>query len=102
MCSKCGFLTDVKLLYPNDNIFRQFIDVFNYLPLAAILQKNIFCVHGGICPDLKKVDQIKCIRRPLADFNRSVIEGLVWSDPSNYIENYMDSPPGSGFLFGRR
>jgi protein phosphatase len=102
VCSEYGFLNDVQSLYPNSNIFELFIAIFDYLPLAAILQQNIFCIHGGICPEFVSVDQIKSIRKPLHDFDDPLIEGLFWSDPSDKIQNFQASHRGSGCLFGQK
>jgi protein phosphatase len=101
ICSECGFLSEVQALYPEDNIFDRFIDLFNCLPLAAVLQNNIFCVHGGICPELETVNQIKLIQRPLFNYDNSLIQGLVWSDPFGNIEKFMENPRNSGYLFGQ-
>jgi protein phosphatase len=81
MCSVCGFQSEIQALYPKEIIFEQFMNLFNYLPLAAILQHNIFCVHGGICQELETVDQIKLIQKLVSNYNNPLIEGLVWSYP---------------------
>lgn len=39
--------------------------LFEYLPLAAIIDDSIICLHGGIGATLKKVDQISKLQRPL-------------------------------------
>jgi protein phosphatase len=100
ICSGYGFLNDIQTLYPNDSVFELFVDIFNYLPLAAILQHDIFCVHGGICPELETIDQIKSIQKPILNFDDPLVEGLVWSDPSVKIHEFRENPRGSGCLFG--
>jgi protein phosphatase len=102
VCSKFGFFSNIQALYPDDNVFELFIDIFNYLPLAAVLQDNVFCVHGGICPELKTIDQIKFIQKPILNFDDPVVEGLVWSDPFAIVEKFMKNPRNSGFLFGQQ
>jgi protein phosphatase len=102
MCSECGFRSEIQVLYTGTNIFELILEVFNELPLAAILQHNIFCVHGGLCPELKSVDQIKLIQKPLYHFHDQLIEGLVWSDPSPGVPNYMISTRNLGYLFGQK
>jgi protein phosphatase len=102
ICSKYGFQSENDTLYPDESIFELFIDLFNYLPLASILQNNIFCVHGGICSELETPNQIKLIHRPLPNFNDSLVEGLVWNDSFLGVEKFTKSSRNSGYLFGRK
>ena len=41
-----------------------FTDMFNYMPVAALIDDKIFCVHGGISPDLHSLEEIVKISRP--------------------------------------
>ncbi len=38
--------------------------MFNYMPIAALIDEKIFCMHGGLSPDLQSMDQIEKIKRP--------------------------------------
>lgn len=58
-----GFYDEVKRRY-NIKLWKTFTDVFNCMPLAAIIDETIFCVNGGISPDLNSLEQIKRIMRP--------------------------------------
>jgi protein phosphatase len=100
LCLYFGFLTEIKKLYPNENIFDQFIDIFDNLPLAAILQKQFFCVHGGICPELNSLEKLQSLKKPITDFSKPLICGLVWSDPLGGIEEFEQNERGSGYFFG--
>jgi hypothetical protein len=42
----------------NDKIFQKSLEAFNCLPLAAIVNKQFFCVHGGISPELDLVGDV--------------------------------------------
>jgi len=58
-----GFYDECKFRY-NIKIWKTFTDVFNCLPVAAIIDEKIFCVHGGLSPDLVSMEQIRRIMRP--------------------------------------
>lgn len=49
----------------NQKIFKTFTDMFNTLPVAAIIDDKIFCCHGGLSPDLLDIGQIQKIQRPI-------------------------------------
>lgn len=63
-------------------IWKTFIDVFEVLPLAAIISDKIFCVHGGISPTLHDMSDIREIERPLDIQGNGLEADLLWSDPS--------------------
>jgi len=58
-----GFYDECKFRY-NIKIWKTFTDVFNCLPVAAIIDEKIFYVHGGLSPDLVSMEQIRRIMRP--------------------------------------
>ena len=45
-------------------LWKTFTECFNCLPIAAIIDEKIFCMHGGLSPDLKTMEQIRRIVRP--------------------------------------
>lgn len=47
------------------SVFNRMNRLFEYLPLAAIVDNNIICLHGGIGATLKKIEQIEKLTRPL-------------------------------------
>lgn len=59
-----GFYDECKRKY-NLKLWKLFSDVFNVMPVAAIIDEKIICMHGGISPSLKKLDQIIKIPRPI-------------------------------------
>jgi len=38
--------------------------MFNWMPVAALVDDKIFCVHGGLSPELTSIDQIIKLARP--------------------------------------
>ncbi|CAI2374741.1 unnamed protein product [Moneuplotes crassus] len=97
-----GFYDEVMKKYGNINCWKYFNDVFDHLPLSALIEGKILCLHGGLSPDLKTIDQIRLIDR----FQEvpSTGEGfsdLMWSDPED-IDTWAISPRGLGWLFGSK
>lgn len=65
-CLLCPFflrLLTGKRRY-NIKLWKTFTDCFNCLPVAAIVDEKIFCMHGGLSPELNDMDQIKRVLRP--------------------------------------
>ncbi|KAL0722885.1 hypothetical protein Bca4012_037484 [Brassica carinata] len=83
-----GFLDEcVERIDWNDGnrAFKLINDFFSHLPLAALIEKKIFCVHGGIGSSVFTVEQIANIKRPVdmdCEYNYKVVKDLLWSDPT--------------------
>jgi len=58
-----GFYDECKRRY-DITTWKMFLDCFNCLPLAAIIEEKIFVVHGGLSPDLHSMEQIRRLQRP--------------------------------------
>ena len=46
-------------------VLRLHVQVFDALPLAAVLNNKVFLCHGGISPYLHRPQDVNAIRRPL-------------------------------------
>merc|ERR1719454_39807 len=58
-----GFYDECKRRY-NIKLWKTFTDCFNCLPIAAIIDEKIFCCHGGLSPELTRMEQIRNLMRP--------------------------------------
>ena len=96
-----GFYDECKRRY-SIRLWRVFSDVFNCLPVAALVDEKIFCMHGGLSPELKNLDQIKNIMRPTDVPDTGLLCDLLWSDPESGIEAYGDNDRGVSFTFGEQ
>lgn len=96
-----GFYDECLKKYGNANPWKYCTEVFDYLTLSAIVDNSIFCVHGGLSPDIKLLDQIRMINRIQEIPHEGAFGDLVWSDPED-IETWAVSPRGAGWLFGER
>ncbi len=62
--------------------------VFNYLPLAAILEDKILCVHGGMGATLRSIAELADIQRPIeiepssTSPQQQILLDVLWSDPT--------------------
>merc|ERR1712007_7721 len=46
-----GFFDECKRRY-DIKLWKDFCDVFNYLPVCAVIDDRIICMHGGLSPDM--------------------------------------------------
>ena len=46
------------------------------------MDEQIFCVHGGISPQIKTLEEINKTFRPLDVPETGLLCDLIWSDPS--------------------
>ncbi|TPX51676.1 hypothetical protein CcCBS67573_g10004 [Chytriomyces confervae] len=84
----------------NLKIWKTFTDVFNCLPVAAIVAGKIFCVHGGLSPSLISMDYIRAIPRPSEVPEFGLLNDLLWSDPSASAVDWEDNDRGVSYCFG--
>ncbi|XP_056856955.1 phytochrome-associated serine/threonine-protein phosphatase 3-like [Raphanus sativus] len=96
-----GFYDECQRKYGNANAWRYCTDVFDYLTLSAIIDGTVLCVHGGLSPDVRTIDQIRLIDRNCEIPHEGPFCDLMWSDPED-IETWAVSPRGAGWLFGSR
>ena len=96
-----GFLEEVNRKYGNSNVWNYFTDIFDYLPIAALIEGKIFCIHGGLSPLISTVDQIRLINRKMEIPHEGAFCDLMWSDPDD-IECWHMSCRGAGWVFGNK
>lgn len=85
----------------NIKTWKTFVDVFNCLPIAAVVASKIFCVHGGLSPSLHSMDDIKRIQRPTDVPDYGLLNDLLWSDPSDTALDWEDNERGVSYCFGK-
>ncbi|CAK7903347.1 serine/threonine-protein phosphatase PPQ [[Candida] anglica] len=102
-----GFYDECKRRLSNPKLWKSFIDVFNTLPIAATINDKIFCIHGGLSPELDDLNQIEAIKRPTDIPDRGLLADLLWSDPDPSIKNFSISnwpknDRGVSYCFGKK
>ena len=77
------------------SLFARFTALFEQLPLAAVLDDSILCVHAGIGKSWRHVDQLSALNRPArvarppGNSEEQLLLDILWSDP-------MENDKGSG------
>jgi len=94
-----GFYDECQQKYGSANAWKYCCQVFDFLTLAAVVDGRVLCVHGGLSPDVRTLDQIRTIRRDQEIPHEGPFCDLMWSDPEE-IETWQVSPRGAGWLFG--
>lgn len=94
-----GFEGEVKAKY-DEKIFALFLEVFEWLPLAAVIGQKIFLTHGGLPVDQTvMLDDIRRIKRGTEPPEKGLMSDLLWSDPQPF-PGKSPSKRGVGFAFG--
>lgn len=96
-----GFYDECQAKYGNANAWRYCCKVFDLLTVAAVIDGQILCVHGGLSPDIRTLDQIRTIDRNMEIPHKGAFCDLVWSDPED-VDTWAISPRGAGWLFGSK
>jgi serine/threonine-protein phosphatase PP1 catalytic subunit len=84
----------------NVHLWKAFGDAFNCLPVAAIIDEKILCMHGGLSPDLHRLDQINKITRPSSVPEAGLMCDLMWSDPDPTADGWQENDRGISYVFG--
>ena len=94
-----GFYDECVQKFGNPNVWKLFTDLFNYLPISAIVDNKIFCLHGGLSPDIETIDEIRKLDRRRDVPSNGAMCDLLWSDPEERT-GWGVSPRGAGYIFG--
>ncbi|KAG2333428.1 hypothetical protein Bca52824_004608 [Brassica carinata] len=94
-----GFYDECKRRF-SVRLWKVFTDSFNCLPVAAVIDDKILCMHGGLSPDLTNVEQIKTIKRPTDVPDTGLLCDLLWSDPSKDVKGWGMNDRGVSYTFG--
>ena len=94
-----GFYDECKRRY-SIKLWKTFTDCFNCLPVAAVVDEKILCMHGGLSPDLKQLSQIARLERPTDVPDQGLLCDLLWSDPDKDVTGWGENDRGVSYTFG--
>ena len=98
-----GFYEEIVQRFGHAGPWKLCNEIFDLLPLAALVDDKLYCVHGGLSPQVKLVDQVVLFeRRKEIPEKICAVSDICWSDPQEDMEEWGPNPRGAGHLFGRR
>ena len=96
-----GFFDECKRRV-NTRIWKTFTDFFNILPITAVVENKILCMHGGLSYDVYDMKHFKEIKRPTEIPESGLLCDLVWSDPSSDLcTNWGPNERGLSYTFSK-
>jgi serine/threonine-protein phosphatase 2B catalytic subunit len=71
------------------------MESFCALPLAAVMNKQFLCIHGGLSPELNTLDDIRVIDRFREPPTHGLMCDILWSDP---VEDFGQEKVNESFI----
>ncbi|CAF1085281.1 unnamed protein product [Adineta ricciae] len=96
-----GFYDECMKKYGNANLWRFCCRLFDLMPIGALIDNEVLCIHGGLSPNIGTIDQMRTIERDQEIPHHGGFCDLMWSDPDD-IDWWAISPRGAGWLFGEK
>ena len=88
--------------YHSKPLFYRMNEVFQSIPLCAVIGDKIFCTHAGLSPSLKTIEDICLLDRYTEIPGKGPLCDLVWSDPREDCTDWIESQRGAGYEFGKK
>ena len=96
-----GFYAECQHYYGHAGIWAMCNEVFDLLPMAALIDNRVFSVHGGLAPQMPMIENISLVPRQRELPDKDPVSDLVWSDPED-VSSWQKNTRGAGWLFGAR
>ena len=95
-----GFYDECVRKYGNADVWKAFTDLFDYMPITALIEGKIFALHGGLSPSLDTLDQARKLDRVREIPHEGAFCDMMWSDPDDR-SGFGVSSRGAGYTFGK-
>jgi serine/threonine-protein phosphatase 2B catalytic subunit len=79
----------------DQEVYQDFMDIFDTMPLGGLINGKFLALHGGISPEMKSIKDINKINRFKEPPKSGIFCDILWSDP-------LDDPNGNlaeGFVY---
>lgn len=90
--------------YSATTFYNYVTESFKALPICAIIDDSIFCVHGGISSHIKNRPELMQLTKVgnLYSENQLPQAEMMWNDPDKFVSMYSVGRRGIGSIFGER
>jgi diadenosine tetraphosphatase ApaH/serine/threonine PP2A family protein phosphatase len=99
-----GFFYEFSQRFESFDRYKEILAVYNVIPICAIINNEILCLHGGIPEDFNIIEKLKGLNAK--DLDNSLLKSLevsifqiMWNDPKSGLSGFMDSYRGMGIKF---
>ncbi|GAA5905825.1 serine/threonine-protein phosphatase 2B catalytic subunit [Sporobolomyces salmoneus] len=79
----------------SEEVYNACMESFCTLPLAAVMNKQFLCIHGGLSPELNTLDDLRTINRFREPPTHGLMCDLLWADP---LEEFGNEKNNDGFV----
>lgn len=62
-------------------VWKKFCQAFQNLPVCALIDEKILCMHGGISKQIHSIDNIRKTKKPENIPDEGMLCDLMWADP---------------------
>ncbi|KAF8906765.1 Metallo-dependent phosphatase-like protein [Gymnopilus junonius] len=79
----------------SERVYDACMDSFCALPLAAVMNKQFLCIHGGLSPELNTLDDLRNIDRFREPPTHGLMCDILWADP---VEDFGQEKTTDSFV----
>ncbi|CAL2038464.1 unnamed protein product [Caenorhabditis brenneri] len=99
-----GFLDEISRKYGSKTgmvLWNAYQACFACMPYTALVAGRILCMHGGISKKMTSLEQLRRLPRPALEVPNPSLEcDILWSDPEQNINGFVNNTRGVGHVFG--
>ncbi|KDR68358.1 hypothetical protein GALMADRAFT_1040840 [Galerina marginata CBS 339.88] len=79
----------------SERVYDACMESFCALPLAAVMNKQFLCIHGGLSPELNTLDDLRNIDRFREPPTHGLMCDILWADP---VEDFGQEKTTDSFV----
>ena len=97
-----GFYNETQFYYGHAGVWSFCNEVFDILPMAAVIDGKVFSVHGGLSPDIALIEKISTLIKEQDTVPSSIDSFTITLDNDGNISNYRLSSSGGEIMITKR